>query len=185
MNKYYYLNSANEQKGPIDPSQFNTSGVTATTLVWAQGMTDWKPAGQVEELKAFFRPAPSAAPQPPYPPQAQPAPAYQPQPQPAPTYSGTSYNRSETYQSQMGQPVKPNNYLVWSILCTLFCCLPLGVVAIIYSSKVDSAFNAGNYAEAQNNAANAKKWALIGAIGGFVITVAYIIVVVAAGVGSY
>jgi hypothetical protein len=28
----------------------------------------------------------------------------------------------------------PNNYLVWSILVTLFCCLPLGIVAIIKST---------------------------------------------------
>lgn len=46
-------------------------------------------------------------------------------------------------------PPKPNNHLVFSILVTLFCCLPLGVVAIVKSCAVDSAYNAGNYPEAE------------------------------------
>src|SRR5438128_1439779 len=30
------------------------------------------------------------------------------------------------------------NYLVQSILCTLFCCLPFGIVAIVYAAQVNS-----------------------------------------------
>ncbi len=50
----------------------------------------------------------------------------------------------------------PNNYLVLSILVTLFCCLPLGIVAIVYSCRVNPLYNAGKTTEAQN----ASKWAL-------------------------
>ena len=32
----------------------------------------------------------------------------------------------------------PDNKLVWSILVTLFCCLPFGIVAIIKSAEVNS-----------------------------------------------
>ena len=28
------------------------------------------------------------------------------------------------------------NYLVWAILATIFCCIPFGIVAIVYSSQV-------------------------------------------------
>lgn len=37
------------------------------------------------------------------------------------------------------------NYLVQSILVTLFCCLPFGVVAIIYAAQVNSKLQVGDY----------------------------------------
>lgn len=52
----------------------------------------------------------------------------------------------------------PNNYLVWSILATVFCCLPLGIVAIVKSSQVSGLWAQGQYAEAQASAESAKKW---------------------------
>lgn len=48
--------------------------------------------------------------------------------------------------------------LVWSILATLFCCLPFGVVAIIYSVKADDLHKQGRYAEARTAAATASTW---------------------------
>ena len=52
----------------------------------------------------------------------------------------------------------PDNKLVWSILVTLFCCLPFGVVAIIKSADVNTKWNAGDAAGAQLAAAEAGKW---------------------------
>jgi len=52
----------------------------------------------------------------------------------------------------------PPNYLVYAILTTLFCCLPFGIVAIVYAAQVDSKAIAGNMAEAQANSKNAKTW---------------------------
>ena len=71
-----------------------------------------------------------------------------------------SYNEPPPgYQPPMSTPpIKPNNYLVWSILATLFCCLPFGIAAIVSSSKVDSLYMVGQYAEADAAAASAKKW---------------------------
>jgi hypothetical protein len=59
---------------------------------------------------------------------------------------------------------EPDNYLVWAILCTVLCCLPFGIVSIVYSTKVSGLWSQGRYAEAQVAANNAKKWAIIGAI---------------------
>jgi interferon-induced transmembrane protein len=69
-----------------------------------------------------------------------------------------------------GQP-EPDNYLVWAILCTVLCCLPIGVVSIVYSTRVSGLWSQGRYAEAQAAANNAKKWAIIGAIVGAVVYV--------------
>jgi len=67
----------------------------------------------------------------------------------------------------------PDNYLVWAILCTVLCCLPFGIVSIIYSTKVSGLWAQGQYAEAQAAASNAKKWAIIGAIAGPIIYVVF------------
>ena len=61
----------------------------------------------------------------------------------------------------MNQPVKVPNYLVQSILVTLFCCLPFGIVAIVKASNVNSLVAAGNIAGAQEASAAAKKWCWI------------------------
>ena len=57
----------------------------------------------------------------------------------------------------------PNN-LVWAILTTLFCCMPLGIVSIVYAAKVDGLRAAGNIAAARDAADSARNWALVSAI---------------------
>ncbi len=70
---------------------------------------------------------------------------------------------------------EPDGHLVWAILCTVLCCLPLGIVSIVYSTKVSGLWAQGRYAEAQSAADSAKKWAIIGAVVG---AVSYVIGVV-------
>lgn len=57
-----------------------------------------------------------------------------------------------------GIPIPPKSYLTESILATLFCCLPLGVIGIISASKVESLYNQGRYAEAEYASADARRW---------------------------
>lgn len=64
---------------------------------------------------------------------------------------------------------KPENYLVWSILATLLCCLPLGIAAIIYSTKVDSEWNAGRHNEAVKASEQAKQFLLFSVVAGVVV----------------
>lgn len=63
---------------------------------------------------------------------------------------------------------KPDNYLVWAILSTLFCCMPFGIVAIIKASKVDSLWGEGKHQEAVESANSAKKWTIVAAVSSFV-----------------
>src|SRR6266481_3756496 len=55
---------------------------------------------------------------------------------------------------------RPNvpTYLVPAILSTLFCCLPFGIVAIVFAAQVGSRLNAGDVAGAQRASANARTW---------------------------
>lgn len=70
---------------------------------------------------------------------------------------------------------KPDNYLVWAILSTVFCCLPLGIVAIVKASKVDALWAQGLQEEAIEAANDAKKWSIIGAVAGVLGVVLYVV----------
>ena len=64
---------------------------------------------------------------------------------------------------------KPNTNLVLAIFTTICCCLPLGIVAIVKASNVDSLYYAKQYEAAQAAADEAKKWSIYGIIAGVVI----------------
>jgi len=72
---------------------------------------------------------------------------------------------------------KPDNYLVWSILSTLFCCLPFGIVAIVKSTQVDSFWAQGDIGSAVQAAKDAKKWIWISVGTVLGITVIYLIII--------
>jgi membrane protease subunit (stomatin/prohibitin family) len=64
--KSYYVAVDGKQQGPFDMSALvrraSEGQLTRETLVWAQGMTDWKPAGQVDDLDALFASTPPPLP---------------------------------------------------------------------------------------------------------------------------
>jgi hypothetical protein len=53
------------------------------------------------------------------------------------------------------------NYLVFSVLSTILCCLPTGIPAIVYSAQVNSKLLAGDLPGAQAASNNAKLWCWI------------------------
>ncbi|MCW5943964.1 MAG: CD225/dispanin family protein [Fimbriimonadaceae bacterium] len=75
----------------------------------------------------------------------------------APSEFRTPPTGGPTYQTAPSGTV--DNHLVKSILVTLCCCLPLGIAAIVFSSQVNPLVQSGRYAEAQEKAAQADKWA--------------------------
>lgn len=83
-----------------------------------------------------------------------------------------------------GNPVCPKTWMVESILVTILCCLPLGIVGIVNAAKVNSLYSAGKYDEALRASNEAGKWTKIGAGIGLVGILLYIILVVIVGVGS-
>jgi hypothetical protein len=63
----------------------------------------------------------------------------------------------------------PSNHLVWSILVTIFCCIPFGIVAIVKSSQVNGLWAQGRYAEAQASADSARKWIIWSVVVGLIV----------------
>ncbi|KAA3625115.1 MAG: CD225/dispanin family protein [Flavobacterium sp.] len=88
----------------------------------------------------------------------------------------------ETSNNPAGTP--PDNNLVWAIICTVLCCLPLGIVAIIKSTKVKELWLQGDHAGAQKAADDAKKYSIWGMVVGGVVVILYIIFVVVLGVAG-
>jgi len=62
---------------------------------------------------------------------------------------------------------------VWAILCTLFCCLPFGIVAIVYSSQVNGKLQAGDVTGAMDSSRKARNWCLFSLAGWFVMALGY------------
>ncbi|GAB5524647.1 MAG: hypothetical protein Roseis2KO_25190 [Roseivirga sp.] len=73
------------------------------------------------------------------------------------------------------QPQRPPNYLAIAIITTIICCLPAGVVSIVYSTKVNSEYDAGNYEAAERASKNAKTWAIVSAVAAVVFAVIYVV----------
>ena len=147
MNHYYYLDEQNEQRGPVDAADLLSKGVTGTTPVWAYWMDEWTPANQVPELAPYFA---------------------QPHPQVPANNHTANYTPRTDYDYQ-----KPNNHLVGAILSTIFCCPPFGIVSIVYASKVNPLYDAGDHERATNAAQKAKTWMIASIITGLIVTFIY------------
>lgn len=163
MKQYYFVNSQGQQMGPVPVDELKNQNIQRSTPVWCEGMADWTEAGQVPELGFLF-------------------------------LTGQSYSYGQGGYSQGGfgnvppqnpgynTPMqKPDSYLVWAILCTVLCCLPFGIAAIVFASKVDSLWAQGRYDEAADASSKAKKYTIIGAVSSVVIGVIYFIIMVSLG----
>ncbi|MBO2458523.1 CD225/dispanin family protein [Actinomadura violacea] len=83
-----------------------------------------------------------------------------------------SYNPPPSHEYG-GTP--PSSHLVWAILTTLFCCLPAGIVSIVFAAQVDSKWSSGDHAGAVNASEKAKTWAIVSAVAGAVVLVIYVL----------
>ena len=86
------------------------------------------------------------------------------------------------YGAPQGAP--PPNHLVWAILTTLFCCLPFGIVSIVFAAQVNSKWAAGDVAGAHESSQKARRWAMVSAIVGIVVIGLYLVVVLIGGLAS-
>ena len=79
----------------------------------------------------------------------------------------------EPDNQSIGNP--PDNNLVWAILCTVMCCMPLGIVAIIKATKVNTLWAQGDQEGAYKAAADAKKYSIWGAASIVIFIILYFV----------
>jgi hypothetical protein len=149
MSQYYYTDGT-ERYGPFSIDQLKFKNITQDTLVWKEGQADWLPARDLSDLKDLFLMSsdPSAS-----------MPATMP-------YSGAT------------PLAPPKNWLIESVLVTILCCLPLGIVGIIHATKVDTLWSTGQQEAAHKASQEAAKWVKIGFFIGIGVIGLYLIFMV-------
>ena len=76
------------------------------------------------------------------------------------------------------------NYLVQAILVTVLCCLPAGIVSIVYAAQVNGKVAAGDIAGAREASQKAKLWAWISFGVGLGVGALWYLGVVVGGLGG-
>ena len=138
--EWYYSNNG-QQAGPVSEEQlaelFRNGTVKPSVLVWNETMTEWTTIGKVEAFAAYAPALPMAAP---------PAPVDAPPTLSAPpplAAAPVTMSASPQGFAPSGM-AEPPTYLWQSIVEMLLCCLPLGIPALIFSTKVKPAFASGD-----------------------------------------
>ena len=112
-----------------------------------------------------YNPAPYS--QPPYMPQQPPMPGYRPQPSPQQIYND-GYRRGledgKKLDADTDTSKCPPSNMVWAVLATVFCCMPAGIVSIVYASRVSGLYHKGDFVGAKRASDRAAYWALGSAI---------------------
>jgi hypothetical protein len=83
------------------------------------------------------------------------------------------------------QPQRIPNYLAQSILVTVFCCLPFGIPAIVYSAQVNGKVQSGDIQGATDSSRKARMWGWISFGVGLAVWVIYgVAAIISAAAGS-
>lgn len=78
----------------------------------------------------------------------------------------------------------PRTYLALSIVCTAMCCLPFGLIGILSAIDVSSNYQKGLYDEAEKASRRARSFSIAGIICSAVIALAWIALLIWAGVSG-
>lgn len=147
----YWLMKGGVRLGPMGFSELVRAIDSPASPVWREGLPDWCAAENVPELAGLFR-----VQQPVMPPAASFSAVQQPAPAAAPGASG-----EET------EPMPPT-YLAWSVVTMLLCCLPTGIAALVYSTKVSQRWLAGDRAGARHASEMAALWIIVTIVCGLI-----------------
>lgn len=184
----YWINENGVQKGPFTMEELKSMTLGEEVYVWFSGMSNWKKIGEVEELRELITcesPKEEVPPELPAGEEAsatiahvetrepsssqemeKPVPPVYVENEPVaplqPPHDVGLYSAMPQLALKEKQQCPPSN-LVWSIICTILCFTPLGIVAIVFSALVKSNFNAGNYQNASKYS-NWSAWLCIASI---------------------
>ncbi len=177
MNRYFYIDSDGKQKGPLALDELRNEPIRKETMVWTQGMAEWKRAFDVDEMQPLFQITSTTDTQ----------------------FANSSSQVTHQATTNHDIPVMPKSWMVESILVTI---LPfvlcgnvlslLGIAAIVNASKVEPLYHQGLFAQANEASSNAARWTKITfwiAIGAIVLAIVGIIIAVVffgslAGIGN-
>jgi len=135
-----FVGKNDEKYGPFTIDQVNESinkgEFSLEDLGWYEGLDEWRPLRNIEGIDPV--PVPSAI---------------------GATVIPSSASSPPSNTATPSEEVP--SHLVWGILATLCCCLPLGIVSIVYASKVEGFVAAGDIETAKEHSKKAAMWAWI------------------------
>ena len=106
--KYFILDSNSQQQGPFTIYELKDRGINEQTLVWAEGMDNWQPAWQVEEIKRLLFDQPAGTP-------------------PPPPHSTDSFSQTTPRQPMSPQPQQSHRALIAGIIITVVVLVVLAI----------------------------------------------------------
>lgn len=138
----YYIVENNQQLGPFSYDQLASRGISGSTEVWTEGMSNWQPASQVPELQSIVG------------------------------GSSQSYSSGYQSSYDAGYyPMPPDNKgkAITEIIvavATSFCCLNtlslggiiFGILGIMEAGKVSTFYGMNNHVAALKASQDAAKW---------------------------
>lgn len=106
--KYFILDSNSQQQGPFTIYELKDRGINEQTLVWAEGMENWQPAWQVEEIKRLLFDQPAGTP-------------------PPPPHSTDSFSQTPSRQPMSPQPQQSHRALIAGIIIAVVVLVVLAI----------------------------------------------------------
>lgn len=106
--KYFILDSNSQQQGPFTIYELKDRGINEQTLVWAEGMDNWQPAWQVEEIKRLLFDQPAGTP-------------------PPPPHSTDSFSQTTPRQPMSPQPQQSHRALIAGIIIAVVVLVVLAI----------------------------------------------------------
>ncbi len=106
--KYFILDSNSQQQGPFTIYELKDRGINEQTLVWAEGMENWQPAWQVEEIKRLLFDQPAGTP-------------------PPPPHSTDSFSQTPSGQPMSPQPQQSHRALIAGIIIAVIVLVVLAI----------------------------------------------------------
>lgn len=153
------------QEGPYEESNLPLDRMNASTPVWYEGLSYWMPAAKAPVTAQIITNHLMQT--------AKPDSINEEQRQAPETSINTEYsaphnqfaNTAATQQPynrnpQQAEP-KPATYLIWSIILTVLCCNPIGIIPIITGNQVTSKYNNYNYSGARKSSEITEWWLMI------------------------
>lgn len=145
---YYFIDSDGITQGPVTLNHFKENHINGHSWVWHEGLPQWVEAHTVPSLRSYMR---------------------SDLPISFSTKKGIvdfgkerikTPNAAILTQSEMDQLRSriPKSWLIESILVTVFCCVPFGIVGIVYASRVATYWRKGFFAESLGAAKVAAFW---------------------------
>lgn len=144
----WYANIDGANQGPVNEDAvkqwIDANKVTRNTLIWCTGMANWVEAGVTQPHWFVGKPP-------------------DPIVHPNNSFSNRMLQDGAGVRSTDGpRTERVPTYMFSAIFSTLFCCLPLGIVSLVYASKVNSLLAKGDIQGARKASSYAKLWAQLG-----------------------